>query len=166
MDSVQEHVARTARTAELIEQLLAVVQELEHMHPGRKFPLDGHLVGSIGEAAAEAMFAIKLVTASTAGYDAVSDDGRKVEIKATFGTEGVAIRPKPGLHAEAALIVLGLSKRSSAEHEVVYNGPLAHALRAVGATHSNGQAILRLVRLRALNRSVPEEQRVPRRDPH
>lgn len=163
---MKEHGTRTARTAELIEQLLAVVQELEDMHPGRKFPLDGHLVGSIGEAAAEAMFAIKLATASTAGYDAVADDGRKVEIKATFGTEGVAIRPTSGLHVEAALIVLGLSKRSSAEHEVVYNGPLAHALQVAGATQSNGQAIMRLVRLRTLNQSVPEEQRVPRRDPH
>ena len=166
MDSVQEHVARTARTAELIEQLLAVVQELEDMHPGRKFPLDGHLVGSIGEAAAEAMLAIKLATASTAGYDAVADDGREVEIKATFGTQGVAIRSTAGLHAGVALIVLRLSKSSSAEHEVVYNGPLAHARPAVGATRSNGQAIMRLIRLRELNQSVPEEQRVPRRDPH
>ena len=44
------------------------------MHPGRRFPLDGHLVGSIGEAAAEAMFALELQPASTAGHDAIACD--------------------------------------------------------------------------------------------
>lgn len=48
-----DHGERTARTAVLVDQLHAIVEELEGMHPGRKFPLDGHLVGSIGEAAAE-----------------------------------------------------------------------------------------------------------------
>ena len=52
-----DHVARSARTAELVDRLHAIVVEREAMHPGRSFPLDGHLVGSIGEAAAEAMFA-------------------------------------------------------------------------------------------------------------
>ena len=165
LESMNEHGARTARTAELVQQLLAVVTELEGMHPGRKFPLDGHLVGSIGEAAAEAMFAITLATASTAGYDAVSDDGRKVEIKATFGAENVSIRPTSGKHAGSALIVLRLSKMPGAAHEVVYNGPLADALQIVGDTRSNGQAVMRLARLRVLNESVPNEERVPRRNP-
>jgi alkanesulfonate monooxygenase SsuD/methylene tetrahydromethanopterin reductase-like flavin-dependent oxidoreductase (luciferase family) len=51
---VNPHVDRTRRTAELVDQLHAVVDELEKLHPGRKFPLDGHLVGSLGEAAGEA----------------------------------------------------------------------------------------------------------------
>ena len=54
--------------------------ELEAMHPGRRFPLDGHLVGSIGEAAAEALFDLTLVAGSSTGHDAVAGDGRKVEI--------------------------------------------------------------------------------------
>lgn len=115
---MQDRDARTARTAELIQQLLGVVRELEAMHPGRKFPLDGHLVGSIGEAAAEAMFKIELLTASTPGHDAIADDGRKVEIKATFGTRSVAIRATSNEHAGAALIVLKLSKDPGTAHEV------------------------------------------------
>src|SRR3954447_4575813 len=67
-----DHEDRTARTAELVAQLHSIVVELEAMHPGRKFPLDGHLVGSIGEAAAEAMFDIVLVPASSAGHDAIA----------------------------------------------------------------------------------------------
>ena len=81
--------ARTALTAALVDQLHSIVTKLERMNPGRRFPLDARLVGSIGEAAAEAMFALTLRPASTAGHDAVTDNGRAVEIKATYGTGGV-----------------------------------------------------------------------------
>ncbi|MGC3993309.1 MAG: hypothetical protein QM779_04140 [Propionicimonas sp.] len=161
--TVFDPAGRTARTGELITQLLAVVAELEQMHPGRKFPLDGHLVGSLGEAAAEALFELTLVTASSAGHDAVTAQGRKVEIKATFGSDGVAVRPTSSLHEDAALIVLRLSKMPATPHEVVYNGPMAHALAAASTMKSNGQATMRLSRLRQLNRDVSDEQRVPRR---
>lgn len=160
---MQDRDARTARTAKLIEQLLGVVRELEAMHPGRKFPLDGHLVGSIGEAAAESMFRIALLTASTPGHDAIADDGRKVEIKATFGTRSVAIRPTSSEHAGAALIVLKLSKHPGTAHEVIYNGPLEPALQIAGPLQSNGQAVITLSRLRTLNESVKRDQRIPLR---
>ncbi len=158
-----DFVTRSARTTALIQQLLNVVRELEQMHPGRKFPLDGHLVGSIGEAAAEALFALTLAPTSTAGYDALTDDDRKVEVKATFGTTSVAIRPTSGKHRESALIVLRLSKQPGTDHEVVYNGPLVKALQVAGPTQSNGRAVMHLEHLRALNRSVPDEERVPHR---
>lgn len=145
-----------------MEQLHAVVQELEAMHPGRKFPLDGHLVGSIGEAAAEAIFDIELVPASSAGHDAIARDGRRVEIKATYGSNGVAIRATSQM-AAATLIVLKLSRAAGIEHEVVYNGPLATALESAGAYGSNGQARMGLNRLRNLDQSVRSGDRVPRR---
>src|SRR5688500_4942664 len=133
------HQDRAARTAVLVDRLHAIVTELEEMHPGRKFPLDGHLVGSIGEAAAEALSDLTLVSASSAGHDAIATDGRRVEIKATYGTSRVAIRKTS--HATAdALIVLKLSRFQELEHEVVFNGPLVVASQAAGATQSNGQA--------------------------
>ena len=148
-----DHVDRTARTAVLVDRLHAIVTELEEMHPGRKFPLDGHLVGSIGEAATEALFDLTLVAASSTGHDAIAKDGRRVEIKATYGTRGVAIRKTS--HAKAdALIVLRLSRFPGVEHEVVFNGPLAVASQAAEAVQSNGQASMSLSRLRALNETV------------
>lgn len=75
---MSDHGRRNAHTAELIEWLHAVVAELEAMHPGRKFPLDGHLVGSLGEAAAEALFASELVRGSTAGHDAMTSDNSRM----------------------------------------------------------------------------------------
>lgn len=158
----KSHADRTARTAALVDQLHAIVVELEAMHPGRRFPLDGHLVGSIGEAAAEAMFTIRLQPASTAGHDAIADDGRAVEIKATYGTAGVGLR-STSHDAAAALIVLQLSRQADVPHEVVYNGSLVRVAQAAGRIGSNGQARLGLTRLRQLNGTVPESERVPRR---
>jgi hypothetical protein len=143
----------------LVGQLHAVVTELEAMHPGRKFPLDGHLVGSIGDAAAESMFTLRLVAASTAGHNAIADDGRAVEIKATYGNSGVGLR-MTSHEAAAALIVLRLSRRPGLQHEVVFNGPLSAATAAIGPVQSNGQAIMRLTRLRSLNQKVPNHERI------
>lgn len=133
------------------------------MHPGRKFPLDGHLVGSIGEAAAEAMFDLTLVATSSAGHDAIARDGARVEIKATYGSSGVAIRKTSDL-AASALIVLRLSRTPHTQHEVVFNGPLEIARQAAGPVQSNGQARMSLARLRALNETVAPVARVPRRN--
>ncbi|MEO3936383.1 hypothetical protein V3N99_06450 [Dermatophilaceae bacterium Soc4.6] len=157
-----DHQDRTLRTAELVTQLHKIVRELEEMHPGRRFPIDGHLVGSIGEAAAEALFDLHLVKPSATGHDAIAGDGRHVEIKATYGTRSVAIRETS--HAAAsALIVLRLSGSPQVRHEVVFNGPLAVALRTAGATQSNGQAKMSLSRLRALDATVALSERVPLR---
>lgn len=153
------HRDRTARTAVLVDQLHAIVEELEEMHPGRKFPLDGHLVGSIGEAAAEFLFELSLVSASSTGHDAVAADGRKVEIKATYGTRGVAIRQTSHGTADA-LVVLKLSRSADVNHEVVFNGPLDVALGAAGPVGSNGQSSMSLTRLRALNESVAPRARI------
>lgn len=161
---LSDHKERTVRTAQLVEQLHAVVEELEAMHPGRKFPLDGHLVGSIGEAAAEALFDIELVSASSLGHDAIASDGRQVEIKATYGSSGVAVRQTSEIAAQA-LVVLKLSRSPGVDHEVVFNGLLSTALPAAGKFGSNGQARMGLGRLRNLNQLVRPEERVPRRRP-
>lgn len=157
-----DHSERSARTARLVERLHEVVCELEEMHPERKFPLDGHLVGSIGEAAAEALFDLVLVPASSPGHDAIAGDGRSVEIKATYGNKSVAVRETSGTHA-TVLIVLRLSRSPGTSHEVVYNGPLASALTVAGKYQSNGQARMSLSRLRALNAGVAPRDRVMQR---
>jgi hypothetical protein len=160
--SMPDHKQRSARTAELVEQLHRVVEELEAMHPGRRFPLDGHLVGSIGEAAAEALFDLTLVAGSSAGHDAIAADGRKVEIKATYGNRSVAIRSTSSANA-VALIVLRLSRVPGAAHEVVFNGPLSLASSAAGSFGSNGQAPMSLSRLRGLNLQVANGDRIAER---
>lgn len=158
-----DHAERTLETALLVDQLHAIVEELEVLHPGRKFPLDGHLVGSLAEAEAEALFDISLLPPSTPGRDAVNErDGRGVEIKGTYGTSGVAIRSTSHDHA-CSLIVLRLSRTSGEPHELVYNGPFALAASAAGKVSSNGQARISLSALRRLNATVNDADRIRRR---
>ena len=153
---------RLERAMGLAVQLGEIVNELEALHPGRRFPLDGHLVGSIGETAAEALFELCLQTASTAGHDAIAIDGRPVEIKATYGSRSVALRTTSH-GAAAALIVLRLSRTLGLAHEIVYNGSLERVAHLTGRVQSNGQASLSLTRLRAVDAEVPESERIPRR---
>lgn len=108
------------------------------------------------------MFALRLVPASSPGHDAIADDGRTVEIKATYGNRMVGIR-QTSHDGAGALIVLRLSRRSGVPHEVVYNGSLARVLHAAGPLQKNGQASLGLSRLRQLDVDVPDSERVPRR---
>lgn len=160
---MSDPAANPTRVADLVRKLHEIVAELEELHPGRKFALDGHLVGSLGEVAAAAMFDLKLVTASSAGYDAVAGDGRKVEIKATYGSTSVSIRETS--HVAESLIVLKLPKFPEPETEVIYNGPLCLAWGIAGRTQKNGQAAMSLSGLRRLDASIAPEVRIQRRRP-
>lgn len=153
---------RLARTGQLVGELHAIVDKLEELYPGRRFTPDGHLVGSLGEVTAATLFDVALVTASTAGHDALTPDGRTVEIKATYGTSGVSIRQTSGGVAES-LIVLKLSKDPGLGHEVVYNGPYERVHSQLGRFQSNGAAIISLSRLRKLDAEVPAGERIPGR---
>jgi hypothetical protein len=71
---------------------------------------------------------------------------RAVEIKGSYGTSGIAIRPTPHDHA-SALIVLRRSRRPGESHETVYNdrGRFQWAAR------------IGLTRLPGLNATVDDE---------
>lgn len=109
----------------LLDQLYDATDKLEALFPGRKFTLDGHLVGSVGEVVAAYMFGLDLNRASTKGYDAVSADGRLVEIKLTQA-KSIAIRHQP----EHLLV---LSRPKGMMVSVVFNGPGSIAWEAAGA---------------------------------
>ena len=137
----------------LIRSLFDATDRLEAVFPGRKFTLDGHLVGSIGEVIAAHMFDLRLNAASTQGHDAVAPDGRRVEIKFTQGKR-VAFRHCPD-HA----IVLARPRDGSLE--VIYNGP-GHMLWDDGRPlPSNGQRPVSLSVLRKLDSRLSEEERLP-----
>ena len=49
------------RVPEIVRELYSSVAELEELFPGRKFTLDGHLVGSIGEVIAAHRYGLELL---------------------------------------------------------------------------------------------------------
>ena len=76
-DSFQKSVA------EKIKALYELANELEELFPGRHYTPDGHMIGSVGEALAASYYGLKLFPAAEKTHDAVSVDGRLVQIKAT-----------------------------------------------------------------------------------
>lgn len=150
------------RTAELVAELHAITAELESLYPGRRFTPDGHLVGSLGEVTAADLFNITRRPASTTGHDAVTSDGRRVEIKATYGNRGIGIRATSFDNA-ALLVVLRLPKSPADDVEIVYNGPFATVREVLGPVQSNGASRISLSRLRMLQASVAPADQVPSR---
>jgi len=136
-----------ALVARYLDELYAAADSLERMFPGRKFTLDGHLVGSVGEVVAAYIFDLDLNPASTLGHDAKARDGRNVEIKLTQGS-GVAIRHEP-----EHLIVLHRPKGGPIR--IVFNGPGSVAWGAAGKMQKNGQRPISLTRLSQLAAGVP-----------
>ena len=151
---MSEHVD-WAQVARYLDDLYTASDGLERMFPGRKFTLDGHLVGSVGEVVAAYIFDLDLNPASTLCHDATARDGRNVEIKLTQG-RSVAIRHEP-----QHLIVLHRPKGGPIR--VVFNGPGRMAWNAAGKRQSNGQRPISLSRLTNLSKAVPEEERLSER---
>ena len=130
----------------LVPELFRITAELEAAAPGRHFTPDGHLVGSIGEVIAAARYGLTLTTASTKGIDAHDSDGCSVEIKATTGVRGVALR---GMEPMAERLIV-LQINSAGDATEIYNGASAPAWSAAGPMQSNGQRSISLSRLREL----------------
>src|SRR5258708_18892614 len=105
-----------ALLARLIQKLYEVTDTLnkEFGFSARKFTLDGHLLGSIGEVLAQYMFDLVLEKPSRQGHDAKTRDGKKVQVKLTAIDSGVALNSEPKF-----LIVFHLTDDGL---KVIYNG--------------------------------------------
>jgi hypothetical protein len=138
---------------QLVSQLQAIVKRLEELFPGRRFTLDGHLVGSLAEVIASYMYDLVLLPGSHECHDGrCRRTGVNVQIK---GTQ----RNRVAMYAEADhLIVLRLTAGLAEE---IYNGPGAGPWAAAGPVAKNGQRTISLAKLRGLAQDVPPDKRLP-----
>lgn len=137
-----------------IKELYKITGELERSYPGRKFTIDGHLVGSIGEVIVSEHYGLSLLPNSTKTHDAVSVEGKYVQIKATQ-VQGISISSEPD-----HVIVIKLLPDGSWEE--VYNGPGKPVWDNAGKMQKNGQRPISLSKLRNLMDSVDEEDKIAR----
>lgn len=145
------------RTAELVHLIRDALDQLTRLH-GRRFTLDGHAVGSLGEVIAKSLFALELARSSNTGFDAWDPKGRPVEIKATFGSR-VAFRDTSHDVEGLMAVVLDLCA-SDPTDMVAFNGRYESLMDALPEkAASNGQRQVSLKKLRALN--LNEQERVP-----
>ena len=134
-----------------VRTLLDNVNALETMFPGRRFTLDGHLVGSVGEVAAAYHYGIELFPPSTERHDG-SIGNRNIQIKITQ-TENVLIGEEPEY-----LIVLYLA-RTGKIYEV-YNGPGVIPWETAGKPDKRGYKHLRVNKLMSLDKEIEPEERI------
>ena len=149
--------------AEAVKDLLTIVRRLRDSYSehGRHFTLDGRLIGDIGEALAVQHYAITLTTTQTAVHDAVTADGRKVQIKATM---------KDSLTfpwGDAPDYYIGLKILEDGTPLEVYNGPGAIIREALAGRKSRpktGSHVVSIGVLARLQKSVPPNEQIPKRE--
>lgn len=137
-----------------IKELYRIINELEKLYPGRHFTPDGHLIGSIGEVYAAEKYGLNLLPASAEKHDAITTDGRMVQIKITQ-TNHVSIYSEPDY-----LIVLKL--RRDGQIEEIYNGKGKEPWEACGKLQKNGQRSINIRKLIEINAIVSDEDRIPK----
>ena len=111
----------------IISKLYALVDELERLFPERRFTLDGHLVGSIGEVVAKHFYHLELMPMPNESSDARTQDGtgRLVQIKLTAG-ETISLADSES-HPD---LLIALRVNRALGFSEVYNGPYPSALLA------------------------------------
>jgi hypothetical protein len=136
---------KTIKLPRPVADIYKAVNELERLYPSRRFTPDGHLVGSIGEVVAAEALGLQLHPMSHAGHDAF-DEGGDIQIKMTGG-KNIA------MYADCdRLIVLQII--SPEEAEIVFDGPGSKAWATSRKIGKNGQRVVSLSKLRALEREA------------
>ena len=135
-----------------IKQLWKIVDELEEnfkkdfpLSAKRKFTLDGHLVGSIGDMYAAKEYGLELLGQEEPKHDAKTKDGKLYQIKTTQ-RDKIEIREMPD-----HLIVLKLNQ-PNANFEKVYNGDGATVWNIVGKPNKRNVYTIQLNKLRNLKK--------------
>jgi hypothetical protein len=124
------------------------IAELETAY-GRKFTIDGHLLGSIGEVVARDALGLELYGMSRKGHDGLCKTRGEVQIKIT-AKNSIALR-----HSCNHLIVLKMDQYGK-EANIVYDGPGAPiwALVAHKKKPSNGQYQVSLTAIEEVKRKA------------
>lgn len=125
-----------------LEQILKIVDDLEneYKHHDKRFTLDGHLFGSLGEIYACEKYGLTLEKSSKKGFDAKDKNGNEIQIKVTQ-------RNKVGMrHEPQKLLVLKLNKINF-EFEEIYYGDGDKPWNESNQINSAGQKFITLNKL-------------------
>ena len=137
---------------EIIQDLFETVRELELRYPGRKFSIDGHLLGSLGEVIAAEHYGLKLLKNSFEKHDAVDKQNRMVQIKATQ-INRIAISSEPDY-----LIVIQIAPDGNWSE--IYNGSGSRVWNNAGKMQKNGQRPVSVAKLKMLMENVQENEKI------
>lgn len=148
--------SRTAIT-EALALVFQGIEKLRNAFPHRQFTIDGRLVGDIGEVIAALEYDLVLDAVSQPTHDAVTPDGRRVQIKATFRDQ-LTFKTVPDFY-------LGFRLFPDGRHEEIYNGPGDLIYQRYSSRRGVGINLLSfpVSELRRLSAGVEPNARIPRR---
>ena len=136
----------------IIQDLFRTVCELESRYPGRKFSIDGHLLGSIGEVSAAEYYGLTLLPNSSERHDAKDRQGRLIQIKTTQ-IDRISISSEPDY-----LIVIQIT--SDGNWSEIYNGAGSRVWNNAGKMQKNGQRPISIAKLKLLMKSVSDDEKI------
>ncbi len=140
--------------------MLQIVEQLRRNYPKKRFTLDGRLVGDLGEVLAASEYGVELFEPPIRKHhDAVTSDGRQVQIKATMQKDLTF----PADHKPDYYLGIWIGPDGSVTE--IFNGPGAVAWEAVRnrkPPKTNLHSIS-INTLKKLNEKVQESDRIPRR---
>ena len=136
----------------IIQDLFRTVFELESRYPGRKFSIDGHLLGSIGEVIAAEYYGLTLLPNSSERHDAKDEQGRLIQIKATQ-IDRISISSEPDY-----LIVIQIT--SDGNWSEIYNGAGSRVWNNAGKMQKNGQRPISIAKLKLLMKLVSDDEKI------
>ena len=139
-----------------IKELLVIVEALHQRYPKKQFTLDGRLVGDLGEILVEQDYELELFDVLEKHYDGITPDGKKVQIKTTMKNSLTF----PCDHTPN--FYLGIKIFSDGTYEEIFNGSgelVRERIRNRKPTKNNQHSIS-LSTLQLLNKTVPDNQRI------
>lgn len=147
-----------------IKQLLAITKQLRDnpKHQGRKFSLDGKLVGDIGEVLAATKYGLELLDENAFRHDAKEiATGRMVQIKASFNNNSYF----PFGENKLPDYFLSINILENGDIEELYNGPghfiVEHYIDKHNLKHYKETFYtLSKGKLKELNKLVPKEEKI------
>ena len=156
MEQIDYSQEKIESVKDKIQNLITIVAELERDFPDRHFPLDGHLIGSIGEVMAAYYYGIELNISSSKIHDG-KVDSRNVQIKITQ-QDTILISHKPDY-----LIALYLNKNGTIYE--IYNGPGELPWESASKPDSHNYRHMRVNKLLKLDENVAEPDRIVQKHP-
>ena len=159
-----------AMIQEKLKQLFQIVEQLETEYAdyNRKFTIDGHLIGSIGEVLVAEAFDLKLEDTGEPVIDAETEDGKTVQIKATT-TDRVAFSIQAGSKIiPDYVIVIRIEKEGEkrGKPELIYHGlgEIVFEELRKKKPQKNGQVQISLAKLRRLNQLESNKLLAPKKE--
>jgi hypothetical protein len=154
--------SRKKASNEIEESLKLIFQGIENLrekYPGRKFTIDGRLVGDIGEVIAADEYEIVLDKVSQPHHDATTAcaKGRRVQIKATF-KDSLTFSTTPDYY-------IGIKLYEDGFFEEIYNGPGQIIRDKYEHRKGIGGVLLsfQIKDLKVLSAKISESEKIPKR---